>query len=153
MTSSIWNSASAGEYTPDTGWKTIEICSSTGTKCNAATGSHNYIVNAVTNTGTVGMGARYTTSGTLEERARTSGSTTISCDNIQRWPDLAAPTDGFIPYSGVTSYKEGERTFFTTLTDFSGIVTHHNRCSSLALVNEQPIIHSLQGYNNWNMWF
>jgi len=37
--------------------------------------------------------------------------------------DADAPTSGFIPYTGVTSYIEGSRTFFTSLTDLSGIDT------------------------------
>ena len=37
--------------------------------------------------------------------------------------DSSSPIDGFVPYSGVTSYKEGPRTFFTSLADISGIDT------------------------------
>jgi hypothetical protein len=32
-------------------------------------------------------------------------------------------TSSYVPYSGLTSYVEGKRTFFTTLTDMSGIDT------------------------------
>ena len=37
--------------------------------------------------------------------------------------DTDAPTSSHVAYSGLTSYVEGERTFFTKLTDLSGIDT------------------------------
>ena len=37
--------------------------------------------------------------------------------------DTDAPTSGFVPYTGVTSYVEGSRTFFTSLSDMSGVDT------------------------------
>ena len=122
--SSIWNSAKAGEYTIGAGKKYIDICSSSGTACNTATGSHNYIINAVTNGGSLGMATRYTASTTMRETASTGGSgKPYLAVTYSGGVDNAAPLDGFIPYSGVTSYKEGPRTFFTTLTDLSSIDT------------------------------
>ena len=37
--------------------------------------------------------------------------------------DTDAPLSEFVPYTGVTSYIEGSRTFFTKLIDMSGIDT------------------------------
>ena len=65
MISSMGNSASAGTYSTGTGWKTANLCSSSGTACSSSTGSHNYIVSALTNGGTVGMSARYPVGSTV----------------------------------------------------------------------------------------
>ena len=67
LVSSLWNSASAGTYSIGTGWKTAELCSSSGTACSSSTGSHNYIMNAISNGGTIGMGAKYTTATTMSQ--------------------------------------------------------------------------------------
>jgi hypothetical protein len=37
--------------------------------------------------------------------------------------DADAPTADYVPYTGIDSYLEGERTFFITLSDMSGIDT------------------------------
>ena len=65
LVSSLWNSASVGTYSVGTGWKTAELCSSSGTTCSSTTANHKYIMNAISNGGTIGMGAKYTTSTTL----------------------------------------------------------------------------------------
>ena len=123
MISSIWNSAQAGTYATGTGWKTASICSSS-TACAATTGSHTYITNALANGGSVGMGARYTTSTYHSSYAYSTGSSNSYLQvTYSGGTDSTAPTDEFVPYSGITSYKEGERTFFTTLKDASGIDT------------------------------
>ena len=70
------------------------------------------------------MATRYTASTTMRETASTGGSgKPYLAVTYSGGVDNAAPLDGFIPYSGVTSYKEGPRTFFTTLTDLSSIDT------------------------------
>ena len=125
LVSSIYNSASVGQWSYYTGWKTAELCSSTGTACSA-NGNHNYIVNAVTNgAGTIGIGTIYkSTVSTLREYFSTSGSRSpYLAITYSGGSDSIAPTDEFVPYTGVTSYMEGTRTFFTTIKDASGIDT------------------------------
>jgi hypothetical protein len=122
MISSIWNSAVAGTYSTGTGWKTATLCSSS-TACSGS-GSHNYILNAQANGGSVGMGAKYTTSTYHYSYAYASGSNSPYLQiTYSGGSDTTAPTDEFVPYTGITSYKEGERTFFTTFKDMSGIDT------------------------------
>ena len=123
LVSSLWNSASVGTYSVGTGWKTASICSSS-TACNATTGNHNYIMNAISNGGTIGMGAKYTTATTISQYSYNTGSTQSYLQvTYTGGTDSDAPKDGFVPYTGITSYKTGARTFFTTLTDISGIDT------------------------------
>ena len=124
MISSLWNSAAAGTYSLGTGWKTSTLCSSTGTACSSSTGSHNYITNALTNSGSVGMGAKYLTSTYTYTYAYTGGNSNSYIQiTYSGGSDTTAPTSEFVPYTGITSYKEGERTFFTTFSDMSGIDT------------------------------
>ena len=123
MISSAWNSASAGTYTTGTGWKTASLCSSS-TACAASSGSHTYITNALANGGDIGMSARYTTSTSHSHYAYASGSYNNYIQvTYSGGSDTTAPTDNFVPYTGITSYKEGERTFFATMSDMSGIDT------------------------------
>ena len=127
LISSIGNSAAAGTYAQGTGWKTAEICdnnNAAGTACSSSTGSHNYILNAQTNSGTVGMGARMTSSIYIYTYAYNSGGSNSYLEVIYSGgSDTDAPTSSHVAYSGLTSYVEGERTFFTKLTDLSGIDT------------------------------
>ena len=55
LTSSIWNSVQGGSFGGGTGWKTTTLCSSSGTACSSTTGAHNYILNAQSNNGVVGV--------------------------------------------------------------------------------------------------
>ena len=81
-------------------------------------------MNAISNGGTIGMGAKYTTATTISQYSYSSGSTNSYLQvTYSGGTDSDAPKDGFVPYTGITSYKSGERTFFTTLTDISGIDT------------------------------
>ena len=127
LISSIGNSAAAGTYSQGTGWKTSEICdnnNAAGTACTATTGSHNYILNAQSNSGTVGMGADMTSSIYIYTRSYNVGGSNSYLEVIYSGgSDTDAPTSSHVPYSGLTSYVEGERTFFTKLTDLSGIDT------------------------------
>jgi len=123
MISSAWNSAVAGTYATGTGWKSAELCSSS-TTCAATTGSHAYITSALSNGASVGMSARYTTSTYHSSYAYASGTSNSYLQvTYSGGSDTTAPTDNFVPYSGITSYKEGARTFFTTITDMSSIDT------------------------------
>ena len=127
LISSIGNSAAVGTYAQGTGWKTSELCdnsNSAGTACSSSTGSHNYIINAQSNSGTVGMGADMTSSIYVYTYAYNSGGSNSYLEVIYSGgSDSDAPTSSHVPYSGLTSYVEGERTFFTTLTDLSGVDT------------------------------
>ena len=127
LVSSIGNSAATGKFTQGTGWKTAEICNNNnaqGTACSSSTGSHNYIINAQSNSGTVGMGARMPSSIYIYHYAYNSGSSNSYLEIVYSGgSDTDAPTSSHVAYSGLTSYVEGERTFFTTLTDLSGVDT------------------------------
>ena len=124
LTSSIWNSVSAGTFGGGTGWKTTTICSSSGTACSASTGAHTYITNAQSNNGVVGIGAKLTSSSYVYSYATGSGSNNMYIQiTYTGGTDADSPTADFVPYSGLTSYMEGERTFFIELFDISGIDT------------------------------
>jgi hypothetical protein len=127
LISSIGNSAATTTYSQGTGWKTAELCdnsNSAGTACSSSTGNHNYIINAQSNSGTVGMGADMTSAIYVYTRSYNSGGSNSYLEVIYSGgSDSDAPTSSHVPYSGLTSYVEGERTFFTTLTDLSGIDT------------------------------
>ena len=127
LISSIGNSAATGTFGQGTGWKTAEICdnnNAAGTACSSSTGSHNYILNAQANSGTVGMGARMTSSVYIYHYAYNSGGSNSYLEIVYSGgSDTDAPTSSHVGYTGLTSYVEGERTFFTKLTDMSGIDT------------------------------
>jgi hypothetical protein len=126
LISSIWNSDESGTYGQGTGKKTAELCdnsNSAGTLCTA-TGNHNYIINAVNNTGTVGIGLRMNTTTSMYAYSTESGNNKAYLEVIYSGgSDTKAPTADFVPYTGITSYVEGERTFFTTIFDQSGVDT------------------------------
>ena len=122
MQSSIWNSPVVDTYAQGTGWKTADICT-TATTCSSGTAA-GYITSAQTNSGTIGMGAKMTSSIYVYTYAYTSGSSNSYLEIIYSGgTDADAPTSDFAPYSGITSYAEGSRTFFTTFSDMSGIDT------------------------------
>ena len=107
-----------------TGWKTINLCNSS-TACNATTGGVSHIMDALANTGTVGIGEWYNGGNTyfstygIASGSRNSHILITYSGGI----DSDAPTSSFVPYTGIDSYIEGERTLFITLTDMSGIDT------------------------------
>ena len=122
MVSSIWNSAIVGTYSQGTGWRTADICTS-ATTCTSSTAG-GYITSAQTNSGTIGMGARMTSSIYTYTYAYTGGSSNSYIQIVYSGgTDADAPTMDYAPYSGITSYAEGARTFFMTLSDMSGIDT------------------------------
>ena len=124
LTSSIWNSVQGGSFGGGTGWKTTTLCSSSGTACSSTTGAHNYILNAQSNNGVVGVGAKLTSSSYVYSYATGSGSNNMYIQiTYTGGTDADAPTADFVPYTGITSYMEGERTFFMSLFDMSGIDT------------------------------
>jgi hypothetical protein len=122
MVSSIGNSAVVDTYAQGTGWKTADICT-TATTCSSGTAA-GYITSAQTNSGTIGMSAKMTSSIYTYTYAYAGGSSNSFLEIVYSGgSDTDAPTSGFTPYSGITSYAEGARTFFTTLSDMSGVDT------------------------------
>ena len=127
LISSIYNSAKVDDVASGTGWKTATICgASGGTACSASTGTHNLVINAATNGGTVGMGfwnplSRY--SYTYAYSSTGSSNSPYFQITYSGGSDTDPPVADFGEYTGITSYKEGERTFFFTLADGSGIDT------------------------------
>ena len=70
------------------------------------------------------MGARMTSSIYIYTYAYNSGGSNSYLEVIYSGgSDTDAPTSSHVAYSGLTSYVEGKRTFFTKLTDLSGIDT------------------------------
>ena len=122
MQSSIWNSAAVDTYSQGTGWRTADVCT-TASACNSST-SAGYITDAQNNSGTVAMGSRMTTNLRTYTYSSGSGSSNSYIEIVSSGgTDADAPTSLFAPYSGITSYAEGSRTFFTTLSDMSGVNT------------------------------
>ena len=122
---SIWNSAAAGTHTLGSysgGMYTTNFCTTAAT-CASGTSS-GYITAAQTNSDTVAIGQRTTATGYVYERTYSGGSSNSWIQVVYSGgSDTDAPLSGFVPYSGLTSYVEGARTFFTTITDMSGIDT------------------------------
>ena len=125
MITSLWNSNVFDTYSiGSNGWKTAEICTSSTTCASSTNTAAAYIVSAQTNSGTVGLGQHTTGSHYLYSRTTNSGSTNSYLEiTYSGGTDSDAPISGFVPYTGITSFVEGARTFFTTLTDMSGIDT------------------------------
>lgn len=122
--SAVGLSPSAGTVSSSgTGWKTVTFCNS-ATACAATTGGVSHITSAQTNQGTIGIGERMSTSAYVYTYAYASGSTnSYVAITYTGGTDADAPTASFPKYDGQSSYVEGERTFFITLTDMSGIDT------------------------------
>ncbi len=122
MIRSVANSATFDSYTAGTGWKTADVCTTAST-CASGTAA-GYITSAQTNSGTLGLSQYSTTSSYMYSYTRNSGTYNSYIEIVYSGgTDADAPVSSFIPYTGLTSYVEGERTFFTTLTDLSGIDT------------------------------
>ena len=125
LKASIGRSPSAATVSSSgTGWKTVNLCNS-ATACAATSGGVSIITNALSNAGTVGVGEHYTGgSAYFYTYAYASGSRNSHLlVTYSGGTDADAPTSAFVPYTGIDSYIEGERTLFTKLTDMSGIDT------------------------------
>jgi FlaG/FlaF family flagellin (archaellin) len=125
LKASIWYSPSAATVSSSgTGWKTVNLCNSS-TACNATTGGVSHITDALANTGTVAIGEWYNGGNTyfstygIASGSRNSHLLITYSGGI----DSDAPTSDFVPYTGIDSYIEGERTLFITLSDMAGIDT------------------------------
>ena len=104
------------------GWKTADICTSAAT-CSSST-SAGYITSAQTGTTSVAIGLTFPPLASMNSRTTNSGSSNSYIKiTYSGGTDSDAPSSGFTGYTDVTSYIEGSRTFFTTLTDTSFIDT------------------------------
>jgi FlaG/FlaF family flagellin (archaellin) len=144
LKSSIGNSPSAATVSSSgTGWKTVNLCNS-ATACAATSGGVSIITNALANTGTVGVGEHYTGgSAYFYTYGIASGSRNSHLlITYSGGTDADAPTSDFVPYTGIDSYIEGERTLFIKLTDMSGIDTTSSGAPSL--------YYSTDGGSSWS---
>jgi hypothetical protein len=100
------------------------MCNS-ATACAATTGGVSIISDAVANTGTVGIGEFWSGGNVyFYTYAYASGSSNSHIlVTYSGGTDADPPTSDFVPYTGIDSYIEGERTFHVKLTDMSGIDT------------------------------
>ena len=99
--------------------------SATPLACAATSGGVSIITNALANNGNVGIGEYYTGGNAyFSTYGIASGSRNSHIlITYSGGTDADAPTPDFVPYTGIDSYIEGERTFFITLNDMSGIDT------------------------------
>jgi hypothetical protein len=144
LKASIGRSPSAATVSSSgTGWKTVNLCNS-ATACAATSGGVSIITNAFSNAGTVGVGEHYTGgSAYFYTYAYASGSRNSHLlVTYSGGTDADAPTSAFVPYTGIDSYIEGERTLFTKLTDMSGIDT---------ILSGAPVLYySTNGGTSWS---
>jgi len=98
-------------------WGSSDICTTAAT-CASGTAA-GWVTSAISNSGSIGIGHTVTNYGYLLLRVSNS----YMKITYSGGSDTDAPTSEFIPYTGVSSYVEGARTFFTTLTDSAGIDT------------------------------
>ncbi len=126
-----------------TGWKTLTLCNS-ASACSASSGGISHVANAVTNgAGTLGVGERYMSSAYFYTYAYTASSyNSHFLITYSGGTDADPPTADYIPYTGLDSYIEGERTFFIKLTDMSGIDTTSSGAPKL--------YYSLDGGSSWS---
>ena len=123
MKMSAWNSQSIVNQPTGGGWKTATFCNS-ATACG--TGGSAYISSAAKVGGDVGITSRHksSTTGTFYYYFYTYGSYNsylqVTYSGVS---DTKAPTLENAQYTDITTYKEGSRTFFAQLTDFTGIDT------------------------------
>lgn len=123
MKMSAWNSQSVVNQGTGAGWKTVTFCNS-ATACGS--GGSSYVTTAAKNGGDIGIVSRYkgSVSGTFYYYFYTYGSyntylqITYSGVSDSKAPNMENPA-----YSGITTYKEGSRTIFAHLKDFTGIDT------------------------------
>ena len=122
LIASLWNSASFDTVTPAYySSTTADVCTTAAT-CAASTQA-SYISDAMNSTSSVNIGYKIPTNTGYLRAYHNTGGTTNSYISVtySGGIDADAPLSGFIPYHDVTSYIEGSRTFFTTLTDLSNI--------------------------------
>ena len=109
LKASIGRSPSAATVSSSgTGWKTVNL-SVSATACAATSGGVSIITNALSNSGTVGVGEHYTGgSAYFYTYAYASGSRNSHLlITYSGGTDADAPTSDFVPYTGIDSYIEG----------------------------------------------
>ena len=124
MISSLWNSAVFDSVTPGGySWKTLDICTS-ATTCASSTAA-GYVTSAQSSSSSVAIGMKVTATNLYLYSYSNHGGSYNSYVKVtySGGSDTDAPLSDFVPYTGVTSYIEGSRTFFTKLIDMSGIDT------------------------------
>jgi FlaG/FlaF family flagellin (archaellin) len=144
LIASAGNSPQAGTVsTMGTGWKTVTFCSSS-TACAATSGGVSHISTAATNgAGNIGVSERFNSSAYFYTYAYSSGSRNSHLMiTYSGGTDADAPTADFVPYTGIDSYIEGERTLFIKLTDMSGIDTTSSGAPKL--------FYSTDGGSSWS---
>ena len=141
LISSIGNSPNGPSMARGTGWKTATLCNS-ATACSGSTNGVNYITSAQSNAGTIGTSMVLTVNTYTYTYHRGSGtSNNYIAITYTGGVDADAPTPDFVPYTGIDSYVEGERTFFITLQDNSGIDTTSS--------NGPKLVYSTDGGSTW----
>ena len=121
---SLHNSATFDSLTPSGySWKTLDICTSAST-CSSGTAA-GYVTTAQSGASSVGIGLRMPSNSLYLYSYTNNGGTYNSYVKItySGGSDTDAPLSEFVPYTDVSSYIEGSRTFFTKLVDMSGIDT------------------------------
>tara|TARA_B110000444_G_scaffold261492_1_gene314159 strand:- start:19257 stop:32756 length:13500 start_codon:yes stop_codon:yes gene_type:complete len=136
------NSAIVDSYSPSTGWNTADICTSAAT-C-ASNNASGYITAAQNATSTIGIGLTYTNN--IYSITTNAGSSNSYIKiTYSGGSDTDAPLSDFVPYTGVSSYIEGSRTFFTKLIDQAGIDTTAANAPTLNYVLNNGTASSVTG--------
>ena len=117
--SAVFDSITPAGYT----WKTADICTSASTCSSGAAAG--YVTTAQSGASSVGIGLRLPSNSLYLYSYTNNGGTSNSYVKItySGGSDTDAPLSEFVPYTGVSSYIEGSRTFFTKLVDMAGIDT------------------------------
>ncbi|MAI40720.1 MAG: hypothetical protein CMA09_05440, partial [Euryarchaeota archaeon] len=123
LINSLWNSAQYDTLTPSTGWTTTTVCN-TASSCSSSAAATK-ILAAQSGATSIGIGYKVPGNpGYLNLQGYNSGSYNSYINIVYSGgTDTDAPLSGFVPYTGLTSYVEGSRTFFTSLSDMSGVDT------------------------------
>jgi len=123
VVASIHNSPTFDSFTPGGyTWKVAEICTTTST-CSSSTAA-GYVTSAQSSASTIGIGLTFPTSAYMYSYTYNGGSSnSYIAITYSGGSDTDAPLSDFVAYTGVTSYIEGSRTFFTKLIDMAGIDT------------------------------
>lgn len=125
-------------------WKTATFCDNSGSVSCSSSTQAGYIWSALNGTSSVGLSKSFDNSGIATTGTNsntrqyvytytlTSGTTNNYLElTYSGGTDADAPTPTFGEYDGITSYIEGERTFFIELFDNSGIDTTSGNAPSL----------------------
>ena len=132
LIASMWNSDSFDTVTPVYySSTTADVCTTNATCASSTQAS--YITDAQNGSSTIAIGYKVPGNTGYTRAYHSNGGSTNSYLSItySGGIDTDAPSSDFIPYHNVTSYVEGSRTFFTTLSDLSYIDTTANNKPTL----------------------